>query len=68
MIVICKETIKDIFGLKVLFTKGSTYEFISVNNNYSKRNEFIGYFVKDNENKKRWSTEKFKNEFFIELN
>ncbi|MDU7948715.1 MAG: hypothetical protein E7J31_09765 [Clostridium sp.] len=68
MKVICKETVEDIFGLSRLFTKGVTYEFMPVDNKYSRRNNFVGYFVKDDEKEKRWSTEQFKSEYFIELN
>lgn len=68
MKVVCKETVEDYFGLSRLFTKDLIYEFIPVSNKYSKKNNFIGYFVKDDEEQKRWSTEQFKNEYFTELN
>ena len=67
MKVICNKTIKDCFERSKLFTKGLVYEFIPVDNKYSKRNKFVGYFVKDNESNKRWCTNQFKNEYFTEL-
>lgn len=67
MKVICKKTIEDIFGLSKLFIEGSTYEFVPVDNKYSRKNDFVGYFIKDNKGQKRWSTEQFKGEYFIEL-
>ena len=67
MKVICKKTVKDIFKSS-LFTKGQTYEFIPVDNKYSRQNNFIGYFVKDDKEDLRWSTAQFKDEYFTELN
>lgn len=68
MILICKETIKGIPGEEILFTKNAKYEFVEVDNKYTKRNNFVGYFVRDDENNKRWCSKKFKEEYFIESN
>lgn len=66
MIIKCRKTVKD--NLKnIIFTKDKTYEFIPVYDKYSRQNNFIGYFDKDDEQRLRWSTAQFKDEYFIEL-
>lgn len=60
----CKETVKDSFEMDVLFEKDKEYDFIEVNNKFTKRNDFIGYFIKDEDGFKRWSTREFKDNYF----
>lgn len=65
MLLTCKKTIEDIYGLEILFTEGKTYEFIPVDNKYAKAHNFVGYFVKDDRKQKRWCRERFKDMFFL---
>lgn len=68
MILICKETVNawlDNSGER-LFTAGVTYEFVKVNNRYSRANNFVGYVKKDDEGEKRWLSREFKDKHFVE--
>lgn len=67
MILICKETINAWSdGTGRLFTNGIPYDFIPVDNRYTKQNNFIGYIRKDDEGYKRWLTKEFKEKYFVE--
>lgn len=63
----CKETIKTSFDNN-LFTKDKIYEFIPVDNRYTrvvmKEYNFVGYIKKDDEGYKRWLSKDFKNQYF----
>jgi len=72
MLLKCKENVyawndvdKDIF-----FTKGNTYEFIPVDNRWTrvtmKEYNFIGYVKKDDDKFKRWMSKEFKEQYFEE--
>lgn len=71
MKILCIKTVMDQFGRNVLFTKGKEYDFVPVDNRYTrvtmKGYNFIGYIKKDDEGYKRWISEKFKNEYFTEV-
>lgn len=60
----CKETIKDVYGLSVLFIKGKEYEFVKIENRFTKQHNFVGYIKKDEEGNKRWITKEFKDSYF----
>ena len=49
----CKETIKDVYGLSVLFIKGKEYEFVKIENRFTKQHNLVGYIKKDEEGNKR---------------
>lgn len=66
MILVCRKTVTA-FKDDKLFTSGCTYEFVPVNNRYTKINGFVGYIKKDDEGYKRWLTEDFKKEHFAEF-
>lgn len=59
----CKETIKD-YNLSVLFIKGKEYEFVKIENRFTKQHNFAGYIKKDEEGNKRWITKGFKDSYF----
>ncbi|MBK5239791.1 hypothetical protein [Clostridium sp.] len=66
MLLICKESVKT--DSDILFTKDKEYEFIAVDNRWTritmKDYNFVGYFKKDDEGFKRWSSQEFKDEYF----
>lgn len=66
----CIETINGSFN-KSLFTKDTIYEFIPVDNRYTrvikKEYNFVGYINKDDEGYKRWLSKDFKNKYFEEV-
>ena len=59
MLIMCKETVKDCFEEEILFTEGNFYGFNSVDNQYTRRNGFIGYILKDDTKHKRWLTKEY---------
>ncbi|ADZ82537.1 hypothetical protein [Cellulosilyticum lentocellum] len=61
---LCVHTVKTMFGDGTLFEKGKMYDFVKVDNKYSKQHGFIGYIKKDDEKYKRWLTRKFRYEHF----
>jgi hypothetical protein len=72
LILICKETIYAWEHIKTdtLFTKHKAYEFIPVDNRYTrvtmKEHNLIGYIKKDDEKYKRWISNEFKEQYFKE--
>lgn len=64
MEIVCINNVRDCFDHKSLFTSGTTYNFVSVDNRYSKLNGFVGYVKRDDEGLKRWLTGLFKSEIF----
>lgn len=69
MVIICKKTIDAINDRTArLFTAGASYEFIPIDNRYTRVNNLIGYVKKDDEGYKRWISEDFKKEHFVECN
>ncbi|GCD11756.1 hypothetical protein [Clostridium tagluense] len=66
MILTCKATAKPAFSTCNLFTQGSIYEFIPVNNRYTNINNYVGYIKKDDEGHKRWLRKVFKGMHFSE--
>ena len=60
----CKETIKDDYGKNVFFIKGKNYEFVKIENRFTKQHNFAGYIKKDEEGNKRWITKEFKDSYF----
>ncbi len=61
---LCVHTAQTMFGNGTLFEKGKTYDFVKVDNKYSKQYGFIGYIKKDDEKNKRWLTRKFRYHHF----
>lgn len=65
-----KEDINDILEIGRLFTKDKIYDFIPVDNRYTritmKEYNFIGYIKKDDEGYKRWMGKEFKEKYFNE--
>ena len=61
----CNEVVYSMFK-DILFTQDNTYEFMPVDNRFTKINNYIGYFLKDDEGFKRWSSKEFKDLYFEE--
>lgn len=66
----CIDTVTTSFDI-ILFTKDKVYEFIPVDNRYTrvtmKHLNFVGYVKKDDEGFKRWMGKEFKEQYFIEV-
>lgn len=58
-----KEEVLDYFELDVLFLKDKEYEFIKVDNRFTRVNGFCGYSI-DEGKYKRWITPEFFNKYF----
>ena len=57
----CQKTVEQHSALgSNIFTEGRLYDFVHVENRFTRMNNFIGYIKKDDEGYKRWLTNKFK--------
>ena len=63
----CKNIATSQFN-DILFTQNKVYEFVPVDNKYTKDKNYIGYINKDNEGLKRWVSKEFLEEYFEGVN